>query len=122
MTTPNLKLVRHEPRDLLALLRGMTDYEKSSGIGIADGVREFLLAASPGYIVALKTAIAPDPWKFGFAIVHKLDNLVVGMCGFTGPPDAKGVVELAYGIAPSYQGKGFATEAAMALSDFAAST
>jgi len=46
-------------------------------------------------------------------------NLVIGMCGFTGPPDANGVVELAYGIAPSYQGKGYATEAAAALVGFA---
>ncbi|MFN2541620.1 MAG: GNAT family N-acetyltransferase, partial [Chthoniobacterales bacterium] len=146
MTTPNLKLVAHDPRDLLALLRGTTEYEKSSGISVADGVREFLLAASPEYVAALKTATAPDPWKFGFAVVHKIDNgaggsratstgkparvdesggesinLVVGMCGFTGPPDANGVVELAYGVAPAYQGKGYATEAAMALVDFAVS-
>jgi ribosomal-protein-alanine N-acetyltransferase len=119
MTTPNLKLVPHDPRDLLALLRGTIEYEQSSGLGVADGLREFLLAASPEYIAALKTATAPDPWKFGFAIVHKIDHLVIGMCGFTGPPDSDGLVEIAYGIAPTYQGKGYATEAAMALIDYA---
>ena len=41
------------------------------------------------------------------------------MCGFPGPPDTNGLAEIAYGIAPSYQGKGYATEAAMALVDFA---
>jgi RimJ/RimL family protein N-acetyltransferase len=41
------------------------------------------------------------------------------MCGFPGPPDSEGVAEIAYGIAPAYQGKGYATEAANALVDFA---
>ncbi|HEY6205869.1 MAG TPA: GNAT family N-acetyltransferase [Chthoniobacterales bacterium] len=119
MTTPNLTLIPHDPRDLLALLNGTPEYERSSGRRVAHEVREFLLAASPEYIAALKTATAPDPWKFGFAVLHKIDNVVIGMCGFTAPPDANGAVELAYGIVPSYQGKGYATEAAAALVDLA---
>jgi [ribosomal protein S5]-alanine N-acetyltransferase len=141
---PNLHLVPHRPQDLRALLKGTAEYEKSSGKRVADGVREFLLAASPEFLAQLQTASAPDPWKFGFAIVHKIDNgaggsqatstgeparvdepggesinVVIGMCGFTGPPDENGSVELAYGIAPSYQSKGYATEAAAALVGFA---
>ena len=150
MTPQNLTLIPHHPRDLLALLKGTIEYKQSSGRPIAHEVREFLLAASPEYIAALKNATAPNPWKFGFAIVHKIDNgagerratstggsgsrpgrsavdepggesinVVIGMCGFTGPPDANGAVELAYGIAPTYQGKGYATEAAAALVAFA---
>src|SRR5438132_12320470 len=88
---------------------------------VADGVRDFLLAASPDFVVQLEAATTPDPWKFGFAIVHKIDNLVIGMCGFTGPPDSDGAAEIAYSIAPSYQGKGYATEAARALIDYAIS-
>ena len=41
------------------------------------------------------------------------------MCGFTGPPNDTGVVEIAYSIAPAYQGKGYATEAARALIEIA---
>jgi [ribosomal protein S5]-alanine N-acetyltransferase len=119
MTTPNLRLLPHEPRDLLALVKGTIEYEQSSGQRVAPEVREFLLAASPEYIAALQTATAPDPWKFGFAILHKIDNVVIGMCGFTGLPDANGAIELAYGIAPAYQGKGYASEAAAALVDLA---
>ena len=43
----------------------------------------------------------------------------VGSCGFKGPPDANGTVEIAYGIAPAHQNKGYATEAAAALVRFA---
>ena len=41
------------------------------------------------------------------------------MGGFPGPPNSDGVAEIAYGIAPVYQGKGYATEVANALIDFA---
>ena len=94
-------------------------YEKLSGMCVAEGVRQFILSASPDFFAQLQIATEPDPWKIGFAIVDRIDNLVIGMCGFTAPPDSGGVVEIGYGIAPSYQGKGYASEAAQALLDFA---
>ena len=118
----NLTLVAHIPRQLLALIESTAAYEKSSERRIADGVREFLLAASPDFLSALQEATAPDPWRFGFAIVHRIDHVVIGLCGFTGPPDSDGLVEIAYSISPDYQGRGFATEAATALVDFASSS
>lgn len=41
------------------------------------------------------------------------------MCGYRDPPDSEGAVEIAYGLEPEYRGRGYATEAAMALIDFA---
>jgi hypothetical protein len=67
----NLTLVAHIPRQLLALIESTAAYEESSGRRIADGVREFLLAASPDFLSALQKATAPDRWRFGFAIVHR---------------------------------------------------
>src|SRR5205085_4024880 len=40
-------------------------------------------------------------------------------CAFKGPPGADGAVEIAYGVAPEHQGKGYATEAAEALVNYA---
>jgi RimJ/RimL family protein N-acetyltransferase len=45
-------------------------------------------------------------------------DTVVGSAGFKGPP-AEGIVEIAYGLSPEYQGKGYATEAAAALTAYA---
>jgi ribosomal-protein-alanine N-acetyltransferase len=87
---------------------------------IAEGVREFLLSGSPQFFAQLQTAMEFDPWRIGFAITHKVDNMMIGMCGFAAPPDFDGVVEIGYGIAPDYQGKGYASEAAKGLIDFAA--
>ncbi|MEY2530922.1 MAG: [ribosomal protein S5]-alanine N-acetyltransferase [Verrucomicrobiota bacterium] len=117
--TRNLTLVPHVPAHLLALMESNAAYEKTSGMRIADGVREFLLAGSPDSRAQLQVATGPDPWNFGFAILHKIDNLMIGLCGFAGPPDSEGVVEVAYSIAPAYQGKGLATEAATVLVAFA---
>ena len=38
-----------------------------------------------------------------------------GLAGFKGVPDSEGIVEIGYGIAPAFQGKGYTTEAAQAL-------
>ena len=38
-------------------------------------------------------------------------RLIVGTIGFKGPPDSNGAVEIGYGIVPSQQGQGFATQA-----------
>jgi RimJ/RimL family protein N-acetyltransferase len=38
-------------------------------------------------------------------------RLIVGAIGFKSPPDSYGSVEIGYGIVPSQQGRGFATQA-----------
>lgn len=119
LQTKNLKLIPHVPAHLLALSESEDTYEKLSGMRIANGLRDFLGAASADFMVKLRAATDPDPWNFGFAILHKIDNRMIGFCSFTGPPNPDGVVEIAYGIAPDYQRKGFATEAAAALVEFA---
>jgi [ribosomal protein S5]-alanine N-acetyltransferase len=48
-------------------------------------------------------------------MVHRETGIAIGKCGFKGPPAADGVVEIAYGVDPDQQGKGYATEAAEAL-------
>jgi RimJ/RimL family protein N-acetyltransferase len=43
--------------------------------------------------------------------------VLVGVAGYDGPPNARGVVEIGYAIAEEYQRQGYATEAVMALLD-----
>jgi [ribosomal protein S5]-alanine N-acetyltransferase len=45
--------------------------------------------------------------------------IVIGAAGFKGPPDARGEVELGYGVVPSYQRQGYATEAVRGMMSFA---
>ena len=118
--TTRLILAPHLPRHLRALIRSEEEFESIAGLRVAAGIRDQLLSASPDFMARLKNAKQPDPWQFGFAVIHKIDNVLVGMCGFPGPPDANGIAEIAYGIAPSYQGRGYATDVARALIGFAA--
>lgn len=74
---------------------------------------------SPVWLARLDGSSAIDPWIHGFALVHQASGSVVGRCGFKGPPEADGVVEIAYGVEPEHQGKGYATEAAGALVNYA---
>jgi RimJ/RimL family protein N-acetyltransferase len=52
----------------------------------------------------------------GFAVVLPAEriSIMIGSCGYKGPPNG-GWVEIAYGIAPDYRGKGYATEIAETL-------
>jgi RimJ/RimL family protein N-acetyltransferase len=51
--------------------------------------------------------------------VNRQSGSVIGSVGFKGPPDEAGMVEIAYGIVPVFQGRGYATEAAEACVAFA---
>ena len=64
--------------------------------------------------LALLHSAAVDFWTLGFDMVDRSSHVVVGGCGFKGPP-ADETVEIAYGVGPTHQGKGYATEAAAAL-------
>lgn len=99
--TRNLTLVLQTPEEIRALIDGMTPSEKAE--------------LSADWLTLVDSATSSDPWIHGFALIRRADNAVVGRCGFKGPPNADGAVEIAYGIDPEYQGNGYATEAAQAL-------
>jgi len=74
---------------------------------------------SPEWLALVQGATSSDPWIFGFVMWLRNEGKQVGRCGFTGPPGPDGVVEIAYGVDPDYQGRGYATEAAKGLVSFA---
>ncbi len=74
---------------------------------------------SPVWLAMATSAKEASPWIHGFSIVERRNNQDIGSCGFKGPPDSEGVVELAYGIEPEFQLQGFATEAAQTLVTYA---
>jgi [ribosomal protein S5]-alanine N-acetyltransferase len=121
LQTAHLRLAPWAPEHLLALIDGPEQFEAKVGLPLADGLREFFVSGevSPTWVESLRASTSPDPWRHGFALVHRDDERIIGSAAFKGPPDDDGVVEIAYGIAPGYQGRGLATEAAGALVAFA---
>jgi [ribosomal protein S5]-alanine N-acetyltransferase len=111
------------PDHLIALRERPERFEALAGFPIAEGMRGFYLsdAVSATWLEALRAAAGapPDPWTYGFFIVERSTGTAIGSAGFKGAPDAEGMVEIAYGVDPSRQGQGFATEAAGALVQYA---
>ncbi|MBT5705399.1 GNAT family N-acetyltransferase [bacterium] len=105
IVTPNLKLVIESLEGTHARINAMPDADKSE--------------LSPAWLALLDSAKEEDPWILGFNMVLRDENVIVGQCGFKGPPTPAGMVEIAYGVEPTKQGNGYATEAAEALTNFA---
>lgn len=119
--TKNLRLLPHSPQQLLSLIDGEDAYERSFGWPPAAGLRDFFVSkeVSPQWLAQLRDATVVDVWTYGFAVLHVADGKIIGAAGFKGPPGADGTVEIAYGIVPGYQARGYATEAACGLLSFA---
>jgi ribosomal-protein-alanine N-acetyltransferase len=74
---------------------------------------------SPAWLAMLEESDIPSVWIVGFFMTLEATGEGVGSCGFAGPPDSGGVVELAYAVDQAHRGQGYATEAADALARFA---
>lgn len=120
-TTEHLDLRRLSGDDLLAVIEGVEQGEKQIGMPLDEGLREFYVSGevSPVWIEQLRRSRAADPWVHGFGLVEKRSGKLVGTAGFKGPPDEHGVVEIAYAVVPSCRGRGYATEAAAVLVEWA---
>ncbi|MDD2912976.1 MAG: GNAT family protein, partial [Candidatus Bipolaricaulis anaerobius] len=94
---------------------------------LGEGAERILGAAvPPGWPSPELTGILPlylqellhDPSALGWGIWIPIDrgaNAVVGDAGFKGRPAPDGTVEIGYGTAPAFRGRGYATEAVQAL-------
>jgi ribosomal-protein-alanine N-acetyltransferase len=125
LETPRLALRACSAEQLLALIEQPEQFEHLVGLPVAEGLHGFYVSddVSPQWLAALREAYergaGPDPWRHGFFVVHQEHRCVIGSAGYKGAPDSAGIVEIAYGIVPSYEGKGYATEAAAALVTYA---
>ena len=115
--TAHLRLLPYAPVQLLTLIQHPERFVSVSEYPAAVGLREFFVSGevSATWLANLRALQQPDPWTLGFAVVHRDEREVIGSAGFKGAPDAGGVVEIAYGIVPTFEGRGYATEAAYAL-------
>jgi [ribosomal protein S5]-alanine N-acetyltransferase len=115
--TNNLRLIALEQAYVEAFLRDRRELASLLGVVVPDGWPEFpevfsLPADGPD------RAERPSTDWDGYLFIHPQESALVGNGGFAGDPDASGVVEIGYEIAPEHRGRGFATEAARALIDY----
>lgn len=103
--TRRLKLVLQSPGEVRELIDALGPTEKAE--------------LSRDWLGRVESAVSADPWVHGFNLLLRVSDVVIGKAGFKGPPGADGAVEIAYYVGPDYEGSGYATEAAEALTAFA---
>ncbi|WP_337173787.1 GNAT family N-acetyltransferase [Paludisphaera sp.] len=103
--TPRLDLVLQTPDEVFAWVESLPPDVRAE--------------VSPAWVDRVRSTPEGDPWSLGYTVKERAGQASVGGCAFKGPPDSDGMVELAYGIDEEYQGRGYATEAAAALAEFA---
>jgi RimJ/RimL family protein N-acetyltransferase len=111
---PDIRFVQLPPAALAALIAG-----DLAGAGAAAGtpLTPYLVEESWLWQIRLDD-IGRDPaaaeW-IARAAVAEPDGVVVGHGGFHGPPDADGVVEVAYSVDPLHRRRGYARAMLVAL-------
>ena len=108
LETKNLVLTLRSPEEVQAWVNGLDAAVKKE--------------ISHAWLRRIAEATHADPWLHGFTLVQRATGTTVGTAGFKAPPDADASVEIAYGVAPEYQRKGYATEATEALTAYAFAT
>jgi [ribosomal protein S5]-alanine N-acetyltransferase len=117
LETASLSMIPITLHHVEKLIEGSAAFESAYHMPVSDGYLEF-----PEVLEFWRTEMQDDPsgdeWGT-YLIIHRADHALIGLGGFKGAPDAQGRVEIGYGIATAYRGKGYATEAAQAMVDFA---
>jgi len=71
-------------------------------------------------VLPLQAAASPERECYGvWVMVERESGSVVGDLGFMGPPDEAGSIEVGYSVIPDRRRRGYATEAASAIVEWA---
>jgi [ribosomal protein S5]-alanine N-acetyltransferase len=123
LETPRLALLGADRDVLLAALDGPRALERSiDAIVPTEWPPEHLDEGSLYWMLdGLRSRPSDTPWRMYLIVLNGERREAIGTCGFKGPPDAEGTVEVGYSVVPSRQRQGYATEATAALIDCAMS-
>ena len=71
-------------------------------------------------VLPIQAAAGSQDEAFGvWVMIERESETVIGDIGFTGPPGEDGSVEVGYSVIPDRRGRGYATEAARVIVDWA---
>jgi ribosomal-protein-alanine N-acetyltransferase len=113
-SVPEIRFVKLSPAALSALVEGdLAAASDAAGIALS----QYLVDESWLWEIRLEQ-IAGDPASLDWIARPAVDvpgGMVVGHGGFHGPPDAEGIVEVAYSVDPAFRRRGYARAMLRAL-------
>jgi len=116
----DVEIVPCSSTHLEKLIQGADAFLSAYGLHVIDGYLPFEGALEYILNMMLASQIS-HPW-LPYLFLFRPDQAVVGLGGFKTVPDPDRTVEIGYSVAPSYQGRGFATSAARQLIEIAFSS
>lgn len=114
-----IRFVPLPPAALDALIAGDLS---AAGVAAGHPLSDYLVSESWLWEIR-RDQLARDPAAAAWiarAAVAEPEGLVVGHAGFHGPPDADGMVEVAYSVDPAYRRRGYARAMLAAMLERAA--
>jgi len=114
MTSGRIKLINCDQKILELILDGNDAIRKALNIHVPDKWTEFgdvIFKYSLEKIVADAASVI---W-WAYLPIHIESNTLIGSCGYKGPPNTNGMVEIGYEIVEAYRNQGYATELAHML-------
>ncbi|MEG4490035.1 GNAT family N-acetyltransferase [Microcoleus sp. D3_18_C4] len=118
ITTKNLQLLAVERIHIEAFLRSKSQLAAILNVIVPNSWPHFPEAFSLPADESSESNPPPTDWHSYF-FIHPKNQVLVGNGGFTGSPDESGNVEIGYEIASEYWNRGFATEVAQGMIDYA---
>lgn len=123
ISSQRLQLVPLTPEALAALMNGdrVAAEHAIGGRFPSPELVPPLMVDALGFFLEI-ASVGPESAAWGARAYITTDNReIVGMGGFTGPPDEHGNVTMGYSVFPECQQRGYASEAARSLADWALS-
>ncbi len=122
LETARLTIAPLTPALAEAALMGRPHLGRTLGVRVPDewleDDSEEILPLIAAMMWANPTEGAYEGWGW-WLILHRAERTLIGEVSFREPPDGTGTVEIGYGVVPAYRGRGYATEAAGAVLDWA---
>lgn len=118
MTAPQVRLPLLSPLALEALVRGdLAAASQAAGVALPDWFpeQELLWTLRFGQVIGEP---GHAPWLTR-VVVDDATGAAVGLAGFHGPPDERGMVEVGYEISPEQRRRGYGRAAVLWLIDYA---
>jgi RimJ/RimL family protein N-acetyltransferase len=122
ITTPRFSLAPLSYSQLERCLSDLPALEAELGFSIAREVIDENVTRAMGMKLAKMESLPLEkhPWQtYWLIVVSEPEKVGAGFIGFKGYLNDRGEVEVGYGIAPQFQGKGYTTEALRALCTWA---